>query len=655
MGSYWGEAEMTGLAQLVQIGLSGLEAATEGMQTVSNNTANVNTPGYNVEGLNQAELPGIEGGPGLGTDVTSIQRAFDQFTYQEVVGASSANAAAQAVETTTQNLAAAFPVASGGAGGLGAALGSFFAAANTVARDATSIPNRQVFLGDAQSLAAAFRSVGGELATSLTTLNAQLAASVQQINGLTQQIAAFNQQIASQAGSSNGAPNSLLDQRDQLVQQLAQQVGVTLIPDGNGEVDVYTSNGAELVNGTTASQLVVTSGSFGDGSVAITDGPNGQDLTSSIAGGQLGGLLTSRSQIVSTQDSVGALAAGLAAAVNQQQSLGLDLQGNLGGPLFSVAEPTVYPSRSNTGSGTLTAAITDPTSFTPADFILTKTASGFTATNSATGQVTTLGAGPTVNLDGMRITVSGTVATGDNFKLEPTGTAAQSLTVAITDPSAVAAAFPYVATSANNVGNVQATVGSPIAGTALPPGTIVVPASDFGQQISIKFTSGSSFEVLSSSGSVISSGTLSASSGAEIAIAYPSPPAPAGEVVPLSLSAGTAAAGDTFTFTPGGAGSNGNIVGLADLANQDLLSGQTLGNAYSTLVSIVGSRGQEAQLAAQTTQAVLTRAQNTQQSISGVNLDQEATKLVSYQQAYQASARVIATAQTLFDSLLNAL
>ena len=646
---------MTGLSQLVQIGLSGLEAATEGMQTVSNNTANVNTPGYNVEGLNQTELPGIEGGPGLGTDVTSIQRAFDQFTYQEVVGASSATAAAQAVESTAQNLAAAFPVASGGAGGLGAALSSFFSAANTVAQDATSIPNRQVFLGDAQSLAAAFRSVGGQLATSLTTLNGQLATSIQQINGLTQQIAALNQQIAGQAGSSNGAPNSLLDQRDQLVQQLAQQVGVSVIPNANGEVDLYTSNGAELVNGTTASQLAVTSGSFGDGSVAITDGPNGQDLTSSIAGGQLGGLLTSRSQIVSTQDSVGALATGLAAAVNEQQSLGLDLHGNLGGPLFSVAGPTVYPSRSNTGTGTLTAGITDPTSFTPADFILTKTASGFTATNTVTGQATTLGAGPTLNLDGMTVTVSGTVATGYSFKLDPTGTAAQSLTVAITDPSAIAAASPYVATSANNVGNVQATVGSPIAGTALPPGTIVVPASDFGQQISIKFTSSSSFEVLSSSGSVISSGTFSASSGAEIAIAYPSPPAPAGEVVPLSLSAGTAAAGDTFTLTPGGAGSNGNVVGLADLANQDLLSGQTFGNAYSTLVSTVGSRGQEAQVAAQATQAVLTQAQNTQQSISGVNLDEEAANLVNYQQAYQAAARVIATAQTLFDSLLTAL
>jgi len=147
---------MTGLSQLVNIGLSGLSAAQEGMQTVSNNTANVNTPGYNVESINQVELPGT-GGPsgsvGAGTDVTSIQRAFDQFVYQEMIGATATNQAAQIMQTNTSNLASIFPVASGGAGGLGAALTNFFAAANQVAQNPTSAPNRAAFLSNAQSLA----------------------------------------------------------------------------------------------------------------------------------------------------------------------------------------------------------------------------------------------------------------------------------------------------------------------------------------------------------------------------------------------------------------------------------------------------------------------------------------------------------------------
>jgi flagellar hook-associated protein 1 FlgK len=642
---------MTGLTQLLQTGLSGLSAASEAIQTVSNNTANVNTPGYNVEAIYQTELPGFSGGPGSGTDVTAIQRAFDQFAYQQVVATTSANQAAQVAQANAQNLAAIFPVASGGAGGLGAAIDSFFTAANQVAQDPTSAANRNAFLGASQSLAATFRSVGGQVAAGLTTLDGQLTDAVQQVDALTRQIASLNQQIAGQSGSAGGVPNSLLDQRDELVRQLGQQLGLTVVPGANGALDVYTSSGAALVNGASASQLAVSAGSYGDGGVAITYGPNGQDLTSSLSGGQLGGLLTSRSQLVSAQDSVGALAVSFASAVNQQQSLGLDLNGNLGRPLFSVAGPNVYAASSNTGNGTLTAAVTDPAGIVPGEFILTKTAGGFAASNVATGQETALGNGPTLNLGGVTITVSGTVQTGDTFKLEPTAAAAQGFTTAITDPSAIAAAAPYVATAGNNAGNVQATTGNPVASAALPPGTVVVPATQFGQPISIRFTSNSSFDVLSSANSVIASGTFDAHSGAQIAIAYP---APANEVVPITLSPGSAAVGDTFALTPGGAGSNGNIAGLTGLATQDLSSGQTFGSAYAALVANVGNRGQEAKIAAQAAQAVLTQAQNTQQSISGVNLDEEAAHLVAYQQAYQAAAKVIGTAQTLFDSLLNA-
>jgi flagellar hook-associated protein 1 len=645
---------MTGLTQLLEIGLTGLSAATESIQTVSNNTANVNTPGYNVESVNQTELPGTGGGPGLGTNVTSIQRAFDQFAYQEVVRASSANQAAQTVQTNTQTLAAIFPVASGGTGGLGAALDSFFAAANQVAQDPTSTSNRAAFLGQAQSLASTFRSVGGQLAAASTSVDGQLTSAVQQINTLAQQIATLNKQIAGQTAASGTGPNSsLLDQRDELVQQLSEQVGITTIQGANGVLDVYTAGGAALVNGTSAYQLAVSSDSYGDGEPTVTYPPNGRDLTNSLTGGQLGGLLTFRSQLVSAQDAVGGLAAGFTFAINQQQSLGLDLNGNLGGPLFSVAGPTVYPSQSNTGSGTLTATISNPAGFTPGDFILTKTSSGFQATDIATGQVTALGNGPTLNLDGITITVSGTVATGDSFKLEPTATAAQSFAATTGDPSAIAAASPYVATAGNNLGSVQTTVGNAVSGGSLPPGTVVVPATNFGQPISIEFTSSSTFQVLSSGNSVIASGSYSATSGAEIAITYPSS-APAGEVVPISLSPGTAVAGDSFAITPGGTGSSGNIVGLAGLATKNLISGQTLGSSYAALVTNVGSRGQEAKVTAQAAQAVLTQAQKTQQSISGVNLDEEAAHLVAYQQAYQAAAKVIATAQTLFDSLLNA-
>jgi flagellar hook-associated protein 1 len=472
---------MSGLSQLLQTGLTGVSAATEAMQTVANNTANVNTPGYNVQSVNQTELPGTAGGPGSGAEVTSIQRAFSQFLFQQGVQANSANQAAQIVQSIAQNLAAIFPVASGGAGGLGSTLDSVFSAANQLAQDPTSAANRQAFLGQAQSLAAVFQSVGGQISASLGSIDSQTAAAVQQINALTQQIAQLNQAILAQTTAAGGPPNSLLDQRDQLVQQLGQQLGVTIVPGANGVVNVYSAAGAVLVDGGSAYQLAVGQGQYGDGEVSITYAPTGQDLTASLSGGQLGGLFAARNQLASAQNSVGALAAGVAAAINNQQSLGLDQNGNLGRPLFSFAGPAVYASQSNVGSGALSAEITNPNNFTPGDFVVTKTATGFETSNPATGQVSNLGNGPTLTFNGLTITVSGAVQTGDSFQIEPTAAAAQTLTTTLSDPSAIAAASPYVVTPGNNTGNVQATTGSPVAATALPAGAILVPASQFGQ------------------------------------------------------------------------------------------------------------------------------------------------------------------------------
>lgn len=652
---------MSNLAQIENIGLSGLEAATTAMATVSNNTANASTSGYSVESVNQAELPGVGDSPGAGTEVTSIQRAFDQFVYQAVVQASSANQAAQVVQTNAQNLAAAFPVASGGAGGLSSSISSFFAAASTLSQDPSSVADQEAFLSQAQSLADAFHSTADQVASGIAGIAGQLTQGVQQVNSLTGQIAALNQQISEQ--SQGNPPNALLDQRDQLVQQLAQQLGITVLQGSNGALDIDTESGAALVVGGSSYQLAATSGSYNDGSVAITYVPSGQDLTNSLSGGALGGLLTSDGQLISARDGLGALAVGLASAVNTQQSLGLNANGQLGQALFSVAGPTVYAASGNRGTATLTATITDPTEFTPGDYIITDTASGFEATDSATGQTTALGSGPTLSLDGMTIAVSGAPAIGDSFELEPTASAAQTLTVTTTAPSAIATASAYIVTPGtlgangaiadNNQGNVQASIGGPQSSSALTSGAVIVPASNFGQTLSIVFSSASSFNVETSGGSILGSGSLGAS-GATVAIDYPSPPAPAGEVETVSLSAGTAASGDTFTLTPGGTGSNGNIAALAGLANQSVVSGQSLGDAYASLVTTIGNYGQDAQTAATAAQGVLTLAQQNQQSVSGVNLDQQATDLVAYQQAYQAAAQVIASAQVMFQSLITA-
>lgn len=331
------------------------------------------------------------------------------------------------VQNNAQNLAAIFPVASGGAGGLGAALSAFFSAMNAVSQDPTSLPNRQTFLSDAQLLAADFNSVGGQLASSQASLNGQMTSAVGAVNSLTQQIAALNNQIMAQSAAGTGASNAAMDSRDNLVQQLGQQLGITVVAGASGSIDVYTTGGAVLVDGGNSTNLAAASSGYGGAALSIVYQPTGQDITASLRGGTIGGIVTSQAQIVAAQNSVGGLAASLAASVNTQQSLGLDLNGAQGGALFTVGGPSVIAGGSNTGSGTLTAAITDTNAFVPGNFIVAKTAAGYQATNTVTGQVTALGAGPSLSLDGMTLTVSGTVNTGNSFEVEPTATAAQTL------------------------------------------------------------------------------------------------------------------------------------------------------------------------------------------------------------------------------------
>jgi flagellar hook-associated protein 1 FlgK len=646
---------MTGLSQLLNTAWSGLSAATQGLETVSNNTSNVNTPGYDVESVQQAELVGTSGSPGVGTEVTSIARGFDQFVFTQMVDATSTNQAAQVAQSNAESLSAIFPVASGGAGGLSASMTSFFGGMNAVSQDPTNLTNRQTLLSDAQDLASDFNSIGAQLASNSTTLNSQMTAAVSQINTLTQQIANINTQLQAQsAAGSAGPPVGLMDNLDNLVQQLGQDIGINVTQGANNTLDVYTNGGQVLVDGGTSANLIASSGSYGDGSVSVLYQPTGQNITASLSGGTIGGIISSQAQLVATQNSVGALAAAVAAAINTQQSLGLDLSGSLGTSLFSVGGPSVLAATSNTGSGTLNATITNTNALIPDNFIVAKTASGYQATDTTTGQVSALGNGPSLSLDGMTLAVSGTINVGDSFEIEPTATAAQTLKLIQSNPSAIAAASPYVASPGTNLGNVTAGSFSAAASGSLPSGTPIIPASYFGQNLTIKFTSATSFNVLSSSNTVIASGSFSASNGAEVAIAYPSS-APAGEVAVTALSPGTPAAGDTFSLTPGGIANNGNIEAMSNLSTQNLLSGATLTGAYATLIGNVGSAGQAATFAASASQGVLSQVQTIQQSVSGVNLDQQAANLVTFQQAYQAAAQVIASAEALFTSLLTAI
>ena len=168
-----------------------------------------------------------------------------------------------------------------------------------------------------------------------------------------------------------------MDSRDNLVQELGQELGISVVAGPNNTENIFTAGGASLVAGNNSSNLLATSGSYGGNSLSVVYQPTGQDITASLSGGTIGGIIISQAQAVAAQNAVGAIAAAVSAAVNTQQSLGLDLNGAQGGDLFSVGGPTVLADRSNSGSGTLTASITNSNAFIPGNFIVAKTASGY--------------------------------------------------------------------------------------------------------------------------------------------------------------------------------------------------------------------------------------------------------------------------------------
>jgi flagellar hook-associated protein 1 FlgK len=229
------------------------------------------------------------------------------------------------------------------------------------------------------------------------------------------------------------------------------------------------------------------------------------------------------------------------------------------------------------------------------------------------------------------------MAAGDSFLIRPTVDGAKAFGVAISDTSLIAAAAPIrtAAISANS-GTGSITAGSV---NAPPP-----PNANLQQPVTITFTSATTFDV---------SGT---GTGNPTGLTY-TPGATIGYNGWSAQIAGAPASGDSFTVAPntGGVGDNRNALLLGALQTSNTLAGgtTTYQGGYSQLVSSVGNKTNELNVSSTASGNLLTSMVQAQQSISGVNLDEEATNLLRYQQAYQAAGKVMQIASQLFNTLLT--
>lgn len=632
----------------LSIGVSGLNAANVGLTTTSHNIANSSTPGYNrqaiVQSTNFSVLTG-SGFIGQGTHVETVKRIYSQFLSEQVL---SAQTGAAEMDAYLQQISQIDNVLADTTSGLSTAMSSFFSGVQAVAADPASIPARQSMLSTAQTLVARFQSLDQRMAEIREGVNAQVTSEVSLISSYASQIAEINNRILlAQAGSQNQQPNDLLDQRDQLIADLNQQIRVTTLMQDDGMMNVFFGNGQALVVGKDAFSLS-TVAAFDDPErmVVVVKTPGGTAIQvpeSQITGGTLGGLISFRSQSLdSAQNALGRIAIALAQTFNNQHQLGQDLTGALGGDFFSVADPTAYSNSQNTGTGPLSVTFSSSAAanLTTSDYRLAYDGANYTLTRMSDNQSwtgATVAAVATTANQGFDLALAGTVNAGDSFKIEPTRSGASSLTLVVDDARNIAAAAPMrTAAALANTGT-----GTISAGTVNGPAP---PDANLRQTVTITFNNPPTTY------NVVGTGT-----GNPAGVAYTPGAAITYNGWTMQIS-GSPRANDVFTVgaNANGVSDNRNAVALAGLQTVDTMLGGTASylEAYAQLVGEVGNKTREVKTVGKSQTALAEAAIATQQEMSGVNLDEEAANLIRYQQAYQASAKVIEISSKVFDSIL---
>ncbi|HDS3501075.1 TPA: flagellar hook-associated protein FlgK [Enterobacter cloacae] len=543
------------MSSLINSAMSGLSAAQAALNTVSNNISSYNVAGYTrqttVLGASNSTLTG-GGWVGNGVYVSGVQREYDAFITNQLRAAQTQSSG---LTTSYQQMSKIDDVLSDSTNSLSTTLQDFFKSLQTLVSNAEDPAARQTVLGKADGLVNQFKTNDQYLRDQDSQVNTAIASSVEQINNYAKQIANLNDQISRLTGVGAGSsPNDLLDQRDQLVSELNQIVGVEVAVQDGGTYNVSFGNGYSLVQGSKANQLAAVKSSADPTrtTIAYSDEVSGnvEIPEKMITTGSLGGLFTFRSEdLDKARNNLNQLALAFADAMNKQHEAGFDANGDAGGKLFDFGSPAVVTNSRNTGTAAMTATVADSTKVQATDYKLQFNGTDWTITRSDKTSFTMApDASGNLSFDGLSVNVTGSANAKDSF--------------------------------------------------------IVKPVSDVIVNMELKFKDESKLAMASASN--------------------------------------------------GGESDNRNGQKLLDLQNSKVVGGnKTFNDAYASLVSTVGSSTAALKTSSETKANVATQLTKQQQSISGVNLDEEYGNLQRYQQYYLANAQVLQTASTLFDAIIN--
>jgi len=651
------------MGNLLNVGTRALLANQVALQTAGNNIANVNTVGYSRQTVVQQTVQGQFTGSGYignGVDIESIQRVYSNFLNVQATLASSTQAADQARADKLTQLEGIF---SGGASGLGASISDMMNSFSDVASAPTDLTARTVALTRIDETAARIRSTSQQLTDLQLATTEELGQKIDSINTLAKKIADVNKQIALATGSGQ-PPNDLLDQRDQLVKDLNKYVQTSSVMADDGTMGIFIGGSQALVLGSDAAQLALVPSDYADpnvSKVALVRG--GQSITmdeNTLGGGEVSSLLRfQNTDLAEGRNLLGRLTTAITTEMNLQHQLGLNMDGKPGGNLFyvpnfgaaNILEPAA-PAIVNTGlhATSVTLSVADSSQLAASDYefkfssssdgVVTRKSDGvtthfsfaggppgsFTFFNPATG------ADDLTALDGLAMGTSdaSVPAAGDRILFKPYNTVASSVSAAFTSPRSLAVASPVAGTlGTTNIGSVQQVSLKALTNPTPAPAPVL-----------ITFTGPTTFTRSDQAGSFSYSPGMTITSADWAATLQ-----------------GIPGNGDTYTVSANAypALSAGNASAMLDLRDKSLFDGAALTDGYASLIAQVGIRSQSANYAADVSSAVASNLESQRSGVSGVNLDEEAAKLLQFQQAYQASAKMIQIAQNIFDTLIQGL
>ncbi|MDL1862471.1 flagellar hook-associated protein FlgK [Betaproteobacteria bacterium PRO7] len=632
---------------IFSIGTSALNAAYTALRTAGNNVANANTPGYSRQiTVLTPQVGTFLGGNyvGQGVAVTDVRRVYNDFLAQQ---AHQAQAAASQSDTRYLQLVQVSNLFADPTAGVGATIDQFFRAVQDLTQRPADPATRQALLSAANLMAARFNDVGDRLQEFRNGTDQQLRLEIDAVNRAAREIAELNDMIALARGAGR-SPNDLLDRRDTAIRRLNESVRVSMVEQDDGAVNLFLANGQPLVVGNQASEVGMTIDPIDPQNVlvGIRSGASVIPLDPDrIGGGKIAGLLQFRTgDLPQIENELGRLAVALSAQFNQQHRLGDDRNGQPGGDFFAPLTANAFAAGTN-GNPATTLAVTfaDATRLAASDYRIDYTGGTYWLTRLADGAridastlpgYTASGGNVAFTYEGLRFALAGAPpANGDVFLAQPLRAAARSFDVALAQPAQIAAASPVQAqVPATNLGSIvvdDLSVVGPTRNPALANAT------------TITFTGPNTYTisdgVTTLTGQTYTPGAPIVFNGWSLALR------------------GTPQANDRVTVGAniGGIGDNRNAIRLSQLANLALVDGSQLAGAFAAVVARVGAVTQSADIYNAAQQSILQDAVNAESAVSGVNLDEEASRLMQFQQQYQAAAKVVATAKVIFEEILS--